>query len=189
MDKKRRIIIFGLSGSGKSTLADELGRALELRVIHPSSILRDLLDGRVPDITHSQAGKGYWESAEGIEAFQDRLRKNTPLDFVCDQILLEELKIGDVVIDSWSLPWLTDQGIKLCLKAHLATRVNRVAKRSGVSPEAARRAIHMKDSETRKLYLKHKHFDIKKDHDVFSANLRTDGLSIKEVLDWALRHI
>ncbi len=189
MDKKQRIIIFGLSGTGKSTLADELGRTLGLRVIHPSSILRDLLAGRAPDIAHSQAGQGYWESAKGITAFQNRLRNNTPLDFVCDQILLEELKKGDVVIDSWSLPWLTDQGIKLCLKADLSTRVQRVAQRSGVRPETARRVIQLKDTETRKLYLKHKHFDIKKDHAVFSASLQTDNLSIADVLGWALQHL
>lgn len=189
MDKKQRIIIFGLSGSGKSTLADELGGTLGLRVIHPSGILRDLIEGRVPDIAHSQAGQGYWESIEEVKAFKDRLQNKLPLDFVCDQILLEEIKKGDVVIDSWSLPWLTDQGIKLCLKADLSTRVQRVAQRSGVHPETARRVIQLKDSGTRKLYLEHKHFDIKKDHAVFSASLPTDNLSIADIRNWALQHL
>lgn len=181
-----RIIIFGFSGSGKSSLADLLGKELGLRVIHPSSILRDLIEGNVPDIAGSKAGKGFWESERGIKAFRERLKTHEPIDLLCDQILLKELEKGKVVIDSWSLPWLTGRGFKICLQASLKTRTQRVAERSNISLKKARATILMKDRETRKLYQEHRGFDIKHDKQVFNLIIDTENLSKNEILKLVL---
>ncbi len=42
----KEIILFGFSGSGKFTVANLVGERSELRVIHPSRILRDLYEGK-----------------------------------------------------------------------------------------------------------------------------------------------
>lgn len=182
MKENNRIIIFGFSGSGKSTLADMLGKELGLRVIHPSSILRNLIEHKALNIAKSKAGKGFWESDRGIATFKQRLKEPEPIDLLCDKILLREFKKGKVVIDSWSLPWLTKQGFKVCLQASLKTRTERVAERSKVSLVRAKTTIIMKDRETRKLYLQHKGFDIKQDTGVFDLILDTEKLTKKEVL-------
>lgn len=182
--KQNTIIIFGLTGSGKSTLAQQLGKKLRLRVIHPSSILKDLLQGTIPNISDSQAGTGFWESPEGMSLFENRLKSEKPLDFVCDEILLKEIAKGNVVMDSWTMPWLASSGIKICLTATIKNRAARVALRGGLSIHEARRIITLRDSETRKLYLDR--FDIKKDHHVFDVTIVTDGKSSEEVLDEVL---
>jgi len=148
------VIIFGFSGSGKSTMANLVGERYSLRVVHPSGILRDLYEGKKVDIGNTRYNTGFWESEEGIELFKSRLDKEEPLDVVSDRILVEEVRKGKVVIDSWSLPWLTDTGTKIYLKADLEIRAQRVAQRSGITYERAVEVVSMKDEETRKLFKK-----------------------------------
>ena len=69
----RTIILFGFSGSGKSTVANAIGKRLRLRVIHPSSILRDIIEDRKVDTVNTLHNKGFWESPEGMSMFLDRL--------------------------------------------------------------------------------------------------------------------
>lgn len=178
---KENIIIFGFSGSGKSSVADALGRRLKRRVIHPSSILRELLEGKKPNLIKTKAGRGFWESAAGVRLFTKRLESKQPLDLICDQILLDEIVAGGIIIDSWSLPWLTPNGIKIYLKANRALRCQRILTRTYHDLTRARNIIRLKDIETRKLYLSHKGFDIAKDTGVFDLVINTAQLTKKEV--------
>lgn len=174
------IIIFGFSGAGKSTLANRLAAHYGMRVIHPSGILRDLLEGRIPDIANSQYNQGFWESPEGVKLFKERLLTDVPMDVLADQILLQEVAKGNVVIDSWSLPWLTDKGYKIYLEASPEIRAKRVSLRSGISYDSALERITMKDTETCKMFKKSYGFDIARDHDVFDLKLDTDHLTEEE---------
>lgn len=180
------IIIFGFSGSGKSTLAKALGKHFGLRVVHPSSIIRALTLGRDPNKKVTKAGKGFWESKKGEKLFRDRLKMKTPVDLIANKILLAEIKKGNLVMDSWNMAWLAPRGIKIYLKTNVDVRVERIAKRAGVSKARARAIVVMKDSETRKLNKKHHGFDIAKDHDVFDYTITTDTLSARAVYKKAI---
>lgn len=180
---KTNIIIFGFSGAGKSTIVEVLGKRLGMQVVHPSSILKELLQEKVPDLNHSKAGTGFWESDVGIQLFKDRLQEKRPLDFICDQILVKELEKENIVMDSWTMPWIFQKGFNIYLKTTKKTRIDRVAKRSNISRYRANQVITMKDNETRNLYLKHKGFDIKKDHNVFNLIIKTDDLSPKQIME------
>ncbi len=184
--QKIGIIIFGFSGAGKSSIAKMLAKKLHLRVIHPSGILRDLINNKIPRINDSKSGRGFWETPAGIKMFKDRLKLKTPIDFTCDKILLREFDKGNVVIDSWSLPWITNHGIKIYLKTNVSIRTKRVSKRSHISIKEARRIVLMKDIKTRNLYLKHKDIDIKRDTKVFHLVINTDKLTKDEVCSKAL---
>ena len=180
--KTNAIIIFGFSGSGKSTVAELLGNKLGLRVVHPSSILKELLQGIQPDVNFSKAGIGFWESDQGIQLFKNRLKDKQPIDFVCDDVLLKELEGGNIVMDSWTMSWIFQKGFNVYLKTNKKTRIKRVAKRSNISKYLANQVITMKDNETRNLYIKHKGFDIKKDLHVFDLIINTDNLLPKEIM-------
>lgn len=183
-----RIILFGFSGSGKSSIADLVAKEYGLRVIHPSSILQDLYAGKKIDINNTRPGKGFWESEKGVELFKNRLNEDEPLDVLSDKILLKEAAKGNVVIDSWSLPWLTDIGTKIYLKASRDIRAARVAKRSNISYAKAFQVVKMKDKETRKLFKRIYGFDIKKDTSVFNLIIDTNNINenkvFKEVKDY-----
>jgi len=179
----KTIIIFGFSGAGKSTLANSLGERYGLRVVHPSSILRDLLEGKKVDIEHTRFNTGFWESEEGVKLFKSRLGQDEPLDMVSDKILVQEALKGDVVIDSWSLPWLTSVGVKIFLETSLPIRAGRVSKRSGIEIAKALEVVAMKDEETRKLFKRLYGFDIKHDHHVFDLIIDTDQMDPKQVVE------
>ncbi len=176
------VILFGFSGAGKSTLANVLGDYYSLRVVHPSGILRNLLENRAVVVENSDYNKGFWESEEGIALFKSRLYEKEPLDLVSDRILLQEVEKGNVVIDSWSLPWLTTQGINIYLQADLEIRSQRVSLRSNISYEKALEVVAMKDEETRRLFQRVYGFDIMQDHHVFDYTVNTNRLTKEEVL-------
>ena len=178
----RTLIIFGFSGAGKSTVAVRIAKRLGLRVIHPSSIVRDLIEGKRVDIARTKAGTGFWETPRGVRMFKDRLREQCPVDAVSDKILLKEIARGNVVMDSWSMPWLSARGVKIYLRASYLERVRRVAKRSGISLKRARMTVRLKDEATRKLYVRLHGFDMKKDTEVFDMIIDTTHLSIPDVV-------
>lgn len=177
------IIIFGLSGSGKSTMAEMIGKEYGLRVVHPSSILRDLIEGKKANVKDSKAGVGFWESKNGIKMFNSRLTEKKPMDVEGDKILVKELNKGAIVMDSWTMPWLFNRGIKIYLKGTLAERVKRVAKRSKISISTATKTVRMKDDGSRKMFKRVYGFDIKKDMNVFDFTMDTTKLGKQEVFN------
>ncbi len=179
----KRIVIFGFSGSGKSTIADMVGKKYGLRVIHPSSILRNLLEHKKVDLNKTKAGKGFWESESGMKLFKDRLKDKKPMDMISDTLLVKELSKGNIVMDSWSMPWLHKLGIKIYLKGSLSERAKRVAKRSKITVQEALGAVKTKDNETRKIFKRVYGFDIKKDLQVFNLIVDTTNIDLKQVFN------
>jgi cytidylate kinase len=177
MQKNKRLVIFGFSGSGKSTMANMISEKYGIKVVHPSGILRWLYEGKNVDVDKTKHNMGFWESTKGIEIFKKRLHEKKPLDLVVDKIILNELKKGNVVIDSWSLPWLAKDCLKVYLYTSLRVRAERVAKRDSIPYLKALKIIRMKDEDTRKLLKKLYGFDIKLDTKVFGKIINTDGLN------------
>lgn len=176
------IIIFGFSGAGKSTLADKLGKSLGLRVVHPSSIVRSLLQRKPVDLIKTEAGINFWESTEGVALFKSRLNEKQPIDLIGDEMLLKELEKGNVVMDSWTMPWLfKGEAVRIFLKAPHEVRMRRVAKRSGVSVRQASRVVRMKDEGTRRMYRRVRGFDMKKNLGVFDIVMNVTSASADEV--------
>lgn len=183
------IIIFGFSGAGKSTLAEKLGKFFGLRVIHPSSIVRNLLQNKPINIDATYAGRDFWESNEGIKLFKSRLGDTYPVDLMVDEILLKEIEKGNLSMDSWSMPWLSSKGIKIFLKAPHDVRMRRVARRSQVCRRRASAVVRLKDTKTRALYRRLGRFDMKKDRGVFDLILNVKEMSSAEVFNKAVLFI
>ncbi len=184
MQKKQPvIIIFGFAGAGKSTVAELVANKLHLRVIHPSSIMRSLLERKKVSLRLTKKGSGFWETARGITLLKKRLKDKRPADMISDQYLLREIDKGNLVMDSWSMPWLSPHGLKVCLRAPLALRAKRVALRSGIDLKEARKNIRMKDSDTRMLFKRIYGFDIARDHNVFTKRINIGSKTADEIAD------
>lgn len=182
LSSPRVVIVFGLGASGKSTLARALAARLGLRLVHPSGLIRQLMEGDSPEPDRSRCNDGYWESEEGMRRLSRRLRQDAPVDVEVTQILLREVDRGEVVIDSWSLPWLSLLGTKIHLRASLAVRAKRAAARANISSTLAAQRIEQKDFETRDLFLRLYGFDIFHDfEDRFHLTVDTEALTAEQV--------
>jgi cytidylate kinase len=175
-DKLLVVCVCGLAGSGKSTLGRKFSRKYGLRYYSGGDALRALaMDGG-----HGQAKRGWWESAEGMR-FLERRRKDSEFDRAIDEKLLEFAKEGNVVLDSWTMPWLLDYGFKVWLEASPEMRAKRIARRDSMGSDEALEALRVKESQTRSIYKKLYGFNLGEDFEPFHLILDTDNLSAGEV--------
>lgn len=149
--------------------------------------MRDLMEKGAVDLGATRQNDGYWETEEGARRLRERLSEDEPVDLAADRLLLEEVERGEVVIDSWSLPWLSGKGIKVHLMADLEVRARRAALRGGLTPDQARERIAAKDEDTRHLFLRLYGFDIQRDLEgVFHHTIDANTLDAEEVLKLTL---
>jgi cytidylate kinase len=162
-------------------IANAIGKKYNLKTIHPSGVLRKLCEKQPIDIDKTEYNTGFWESKKGVKIFNDRLEAKEPLDIQATKIVINELYKGNVVVDSRDLPRLTNNGIKIYLKADMKIRAKRVSKRSNITYEQSMKILKMKYDKTRELFQKLYNIDITKNREVFDYILETDNLTEKEV--------
>ncbi|RLG07382.1 MAG: cytidylate kinase [Thaumarchaeota archaeon] len=169
--KKIVICVSGLAATGKSTLAERLAKTLNLRYVSGGDGLKML----AVEMGYRSGGREWWETEEGMRFLEERL-KNPEFDKLVDQKLIELAKAGDVVIDSWVLPWLYRGGFNIWLKARTEVRAERMAKRSGISVEEARKLLEKRDSESVELYRRLYRVEVGRDFEPFHLVLDTSDL-------------
>ncbi len=174
--KKIVICISGMTGSGKSTVAKRLADKYGLDYFSGGNALKTLAqeEGYNPDVT------GWWETAEGLKFLQQRMG-DPVFDKRIDEKLLELAEQGNVVLDSWTMPWLLNWGFKVWLEASPQVRAKRVVNRDSISIEEAIKALTEKDERTRQIYKKLYGFDLGNDLSPFNLVLATDELEPDEV--------
>ncbi|MFQ6068121.1 MAG: (d)CMP kinase [Candidatus Bathyarchaeia archaeon] len=175
-EKKFVLCISGMAGCGKSTLAKRIAKEYRLRYFSGGDALKALA---------SKAGyktmkKGWWESREGMRFLKKRMQDSS-FDKKIDEKLLEWAKQGNVVLDSWAMPWLLKTGFKIWLEASPEKRAQRIAQRDGISIKKALVALKEKDTKTYAIYKKLYGFDLGKDFSPFDLVLDVNQLSAEEV--------
>jgi cytidylate kinase len=174
--KKIVICVSGMTGSGKSTVAKRLADKYGLDYFSGGNALKTLAqeEGYNPDVT------GWWETAEGLKFLQQRMG-DPAFDKRIDEKLLALAEQGNVVLDSWTMPWLLKAGFKVWLEASPQVRAKRVMNRDGISSEEAVKALTEKDEKTRQIYKKLYGFDLGNDLSPFNLVLATDELNPDEI--------
>jgi len=170
------ICVCGMAGSGKSTLAKKLAEKYGLKYYSGGDALKALALER----DHKPTEHGWWESREGL-LFLEKREKHPEFDKAVDQKLLEIAKQGNVVLDSWTMPWLLETGFKIWLEASPRKRAERVAKRDSITIKEALKALRKKEEKTKSIYEKLYGFKLGEDFTPFHLILDTDNLSAEEV--------
>jgi cytidylate kinase len=179
--KKFVICISGMAGSGKSTVAKRLAEHYGLKYYSGG----DALKAVAADIGYKTAGEGWWETAEGIRFLEERLN-NLEIDRKVDEKLLEWADRGEVVLDSWAMPWLLKKGFKIWLEASKKVRAQRLAERDNISLGEALMFLNEKEAKTKTIYRKLYGFKLGEDYEPFQLILDVNLLSRDEVYE-ALR--
>ena len=178
VDEKKKVVICisGMTGSGKSTVAKRLAAKYGLAYFSGGNALKLLAqeEGYSSDVT------GWWETAEGLKFLEQRMG-DPAFDKRIDEKLLEMAKQGNVVLDSWTVPWLLEDGFKIWLEASPKVRAKRVVSRDDISLEEALKALTEKDERTRQIYKNLYGFDLGHDLSPFNLVLATDELEPDEV--------
>jgi cytidylate kinase len=125
---------------------------------------------------------GFWESEEGHRLTQDRL-KNASLDRLLDEKLIEILETGNVVMDSWTMPWLSKKGFRIWLDVDDSVRMQRIASRDHMPLDKVREAVARKEETTRQIYRKTYGFEFGADKSVFNFVLNTTAMTEQQVED------
>lgn len=172
------ICIAGLTACGKSTAAKRLAERFNLKYASGGTALKEA----ALKIGYKPSGRGWWESAEGIRFLKQRAR-DPELDKRTDDYLLKLAERGNIVLDSWTMPWLSRKGFKIWLEVSAEERARRLSGRDGISNEEARKIIEEKDGRTRQIYDRLYGFKLGEDYSPFDLILDSERLSIDEVFD------
>jgi len=165
-----------MAGSGKSTLARKLAEKYELQYFSGGDALKAL----AAEEGYGSIGPGWWESREGMRFLQAREKDHT-YDEAVDRKLLQMARKGNVILDSWTMPWLLDRAFKIWLEACPEKRAKRIAGRDRMDFGEALNALKRKEKQTKTIYKKLYGFNLGEDFTPFNFILDTNDLKSEEV--------
>jgi cytidylate kinase len=174
--KEMVICISGMAGTGKSTLAKRLAEKYGLNYYSGGDALKALAAEEGCDASQP----GWWESPVGLKFLKQRGR-DAKFDKAVDKKLLEYSEKGNVLLDSWTMPWLMKTGFKIWLLASMQKRAARVAKRDKITVKQALKVLKEKEDGTKAIYKQLYGFALGDDFKPFDLVLDTDKLNAEEV--------
>jgi len=176
--KKIIICLAGLTACGKSTAAKRLAERYGLTYVSGGTALKDI----ALKMGYKAKDKGWWESPEGMRFLRQRQLDPT-FDKQVDTQLLEWIERGDIVLDSWTMPWLAKKGFKIWLEVPPKERAKRLAQRDSIRMEEAMRVIKEKDAKTKRIYESLYGFKLGEDYSPFDLILDSESLTSNEVFE------
>jgi CMP/dCMP kinase len=182
--KKIVICISGMAGTGKSTLSKKLAEKYNLKCYSGGDALKELAKAEGYDVSR----QGWWESPEGLNFLKERVI-DPKFDKAVDAKLLEHAQQGNVLLDSWTMPWLLKEGFKIWLMASIEKRAARVAERDKITVNEALKLLEEKEDRTKAIYKKLYGFVLGEDFAPFDLVLDTDNLDAEEVFEVLCRVI
>jgi len=167
-----------MAGTGKSTLARKIAEKYGLRYYSGGDALRALAAER----GYNSLSNGWWESSEGLE-FLEKRKNDSSFDKAVDDKLLEYAAQGNVLLDSWTMPWLVKGGFKIWLAASVEKQAERISGRDNMTVEESLKALQEKEARTKTIYKKLYGFSLGEDFSPFDLILDTDNLTAAEVFN------
>ena len=172
------IVIAGLPAVGKTTIAQELAKEFNINLYNGGDILKMLANEK----GYATLGNDWWDTREAKKFMSER-RSNPLFDKEVDQKLVELVKSGNVIITSYTLPWLAPQSLKFWLKGSLSNRAKRMANRDNIAVDTAVEIIQERDIENSGIYRKLYGFEFGSDLSVFDFILNTDLLCLDSLIE------
>ena len=177
---KKSVIISGPPAIGKTTVAKGLGKEFELTFLGGGDILKEL----AKDEGFETGGDDWWDTPAGMEFLKKR-SENSEFDRKVDDKLKELFLNGGVVITSYTLPWLVQDGIKIWLAGSHENSARRMTSRDNMDKAQALEITKKRYDENKKLYKKLYNFDFGENLEVFDKIIDTDELDAEKVLEIA----
>ncbi len=176
----KSVIISGPPAIGKTTVAQGLAKEFGLTFLGGGDILKEL----AKDQGFKTEGADWWDTPDGMKFLEQR-SQNSEFDKRVDEKLQELFLVGGVVITSYTLPWLVDDGIKIWLAGTLENSAKRMKVRDNMDEAKALEIVKTRYNENKKLYKKLYNFEFGENLEVFDKIIDTDELDAAKVLEIA----
>ncbi len=176
----KSIIISGPPAIGKTTVAQGLAEEFDLVHLSGGDILKEL----AKDKGFDTKGDDWWDTQEGMNFLIER-QENSEFDKNVDDKLKKLFSKGNVVITSYTLPWLVDGGVKIWLSGSKKNSVQRMTIRDNLSETDALGIVQKRYNENKIIYKTLYGFEFGEDLSVFNKIIETDDLDAKQVLELA----
>jgi len=180
----KAIILCGSPAVGKTTVARIIASKLKLKLVGGGDILKEI----ALEEGYNAVGDDWWDTREGMKFMEERAG-SPEFDREVDRRLLARAEKGDVVITSYTLPWLAKDGVKVWLAGNKKSRAERMARRDSSSTEECAKVIEERDRENFALYKKLYGIRFGKDLSPFTIIVGTDGVPAAEVAKAVLRQL
>jgi cytidylate kinase len=172
------IIVSGWPAVGKTTVAAELADEFGLKIYNGGDILKQI----ATNMGYQTSGTDWWDSEEGRQ-FMEKRKSDPTSDREVDNKLKEIVRGGNVVITSYTLPWLVkNKCIKLWLQGSAKNRANRMATRDNISITEATEIVKERDYQNKRIYEDLYGFEFGKDLSVFDFSLNTDIMDLGSLI-------
>ena len=174
----KSVVVSGPPAIGKTTIAKGLANEFNLKYLSGGDILKELASEQ----GFSTGGNDWWDTEEGMQ-FLDQRKINTGFDKKVDEKLKELFQNGNVIITSYTLPWIVDDGIKLWLAGTFENSARRMKNRDNVIASRALDIVKKRFNENKIIYKALYGFEFGQDLSVFDEIIETDGLNAQQVLE------
>ena len=176
----KSIVVSGPPAIGKTTVAKGLAQEFNLKHLSGGDILKELASEQ----GFSSGGDDWWDTEDGMK-FLNQRKNNPEFDKKVDEKLIQLFEQGDVVITSYTLPWLIDNGIKLWLDGTVENSAKRMQNRDNMGESLALDVVKKRFNENKIIYKNLYNFEFGDDLSVFDKIIKTDGLDAQQVLEIA----
>ena len=176
----KSIVVSGPPAIGKTTVAKGLAKEFGLNYLSGGDILKELASEQ----GFSSNGDDWWDTEDGMK-FLNQRKENSEFDKKVDEKLIQLFEKGNVVITSYTLPWLIDTGIKLWLSGTVENSAKRMQNRDNMDAPSALEVVNKRFNENKLIYKNLYNFEFGDDLSVFDKIIQTDGINAEQVLEIA----
>ncbi|MGC8479680.1 MAG: cytidylate kinase family protein [Candidatus Micrarchaeia archaeon] len=175
-------MISGQPAAGKTTVATIIGKLLKIENIGGGEILKEMASER----GYKPTGNDWWDTPDGIKFLKERER-NPEFDKEVDIRMEKKIRAGDVVVTSYTAPWLFKFGFKVWLDASVENRTKRMSDRDEMEKSKTNEIVKLRDQENHKLYMSLYKIDFGVDKSPFDMIINTDNKKPEEVADLIIK--
>jgi len=176
--------VSGPPAIGKTTVAKGLAKEFNLNYLSGGDILKEFASEQ----GFSSSGDDWWDTDDGMK-FLNQRKENPEFDKKVDEKLIQLFENGDVVITSYTLPWLIDSGIKLWLSGSIDNSAKRMQNRDNLDNSSALEVVTKRFNENKLIYKNLYNFEFGDDLSVFDKIIETDGKNAEQVLEIAKSNV
>ena len=176
----KSVVVSGPPAIGKTTIAKALAKEFSLSYVSGGDVLKEL----AKEEGFETSGDDWWDKSQGMK-FLNQRQENSEFDKKVDEKLKELFLKGNIVITSYTLPWLISDGIKIWLSGSIENSSKRMSSRDNTTLDEALVIVKKRFEENKIIYKKLYGFNFSDDLTVFDKIIETDGLNINQVLEIA----